>query len=162
MGNPVTIAEDLGEQDRLTEVYGRLCLRLLDLSKKNRMLNYNLGSRSKRHLQIVDEVMDEIYKKLAGDDATLRIEPLDEPEDVPPEEKTEEFVGALEHALSRLCLAGETTSVSPDAIERPRALRLCEKTRSVWRSAMSGKCTVLPKTPAHSSKWRRNSTFWKW
>jgi len=28
-----------------------------------------------------------------------------------------------------LCLAGETTSVSPDAIERPRALRLCEKTR---------------------------------
>jgi Protein of unknown function (DUF4011) len=62
------------------------------------MLNYNLGSRSKRHLQIVDEVMDEIYKKLAGDDATLRIEPLDEPEDVPPEEKTEEFVGALEHA----------------------------------------------------------------
>jgi hypothetical protein len=32
--------------------------------------------------------------------------------------------------LSRLCLAGETTSVSPDAIERPRALRLCEKTTS--------------------------------
>jgi very-short-patch-repair endonuclease len=98
MGNPVTIVDDLGEQGRLTEVYRRLRLKLLDLSKKNRMLNYNLGSRSKRHLQIVDEVMDEIYKKLAGDDATLRIEPLDEPEDVPPEEKTEEFVGALEHA----------------------------------------------------------------
>ncbi|SIN83210.1 Protein of unknown function [Bradyrhizobium erythrophlei] len=94
----MTIADGLGEQERLTEVYGRLRLKLLDLSKKNRMLNYNLGSRSKRHLQIVDEVMDEIYKKLAGDDATLRIEPLDEPEDVPPEEKTEEFIGALEHA----------------------------------------------------------------
>jgi uncharacterized protein DUF4011 len=80
MGNPVTIADDLDEQSRLTEVYGRLRLKLLDLSKKNRMLNYNLGSRSKRHLQIVDEVMDEIYKKLAGDDATLRIEPPDEPE----------------------------------------------------------------------------------
>jgi very-short-patch-repair endonuclease len=98
MGNPVTISDDLGEQGRLTEVYGRLRLKLLDLSKKNRMLNYHLGSRSKRHLQIVDEVMDEIYKKLAGDDTTLRIEPLDEPEDIPPEEKTEEFVGALEHA----------------------------------------------------------------
>jgi hypothetical protein len=94
----VTIADDLGEHDRLSEVYNRLRLKLLDLSKKNRMLNYNLGGRSKRHLQIVDEVMDEIYKKLAGDDAALRIEPLDEPEDVPPEEKTEEFVGALEHA----------------------------------------------------------------
>jgi Protein of unknown function (DUF4011) len=98
MGNPVTIVDDLDEQSRLTEVYGRLRLKLLDLSKKNRMLNYNLGNRSKRHLQIVDEVMDEIYKKLAGDDVTLRVEPLDEPEDVPPEEKTEEFVGALEHA----------------------------------------------------------------
>ena len=52
----MTIADDLGEQSRLTEVYGRLRLKLLDLSKKNRMLNYNLGSRSKRHLQIVDEV----------------------------------------------------------------------------------------------------------
>ena len=61
----MTIADDLGEQGRLTEVYGRLRLKLLDLSKKNRMLNYNLGSRSKRHLQIVDEVIDEIYKKLA-------------------------------------------------------------------------------------------------
>jgi hypothetical protein len=108
MGNPVTIAEDVDEQGRLAEVYGRLRLKLLDLSKKNRMLNYNLGSRSKRHLQIVDEVMDEIYKKLVGDDATLRIEPLDEPEDVPPEEKTEEFIGALEHAkVSHLEYAGK-------------------------------------------------------
>jgi len=28
-------------------VYARLRLKLLDLSKKNRMLNYNLGNRSK-------------------------------------------------------------------------------------------------------------------
>src|SRR5258708_30463669 len=97
-GEHVTDVEDLNEQSRLAATYENLREKLLDLSKKNRMLNYSLGSRSKRHLQIVDEVMDEIYKKLAGDDATLRIEPLDEPEDVPPEEKTEEFIGALEHA----------------------------------------------------------------
>jgi CheY-like chemotaxis protein len=42
MGNPVTIVDDLDEQGRLTEVYGRLRLKLLDLSKKNRMLNYNV------------------------------------------------------------------------------------------------------------------------
>jgi len=88
----------LDEHDRLTEVYGRLRLKLLDLSKKNRMLNYSLSSRSKRYLQIVDEVIDEIYKKLIAEEATLRIEPLEEPEDVPPEEKTEEFASALEHA----------------------------------------------------------------
>src|SRR5882762_1292847 len=97
-GTPMTIVDDPNEQSRLAGVYECLREKLLDLTKKNRMLNYNLGSRSKKHLQIVDEVMEEVYKKLAGDDAALRIEPLDEPEDVPPEEKTEEFVGALEHA----------------------------------------------------------------
>jgi hypothetical protein len=51
-GGLVTVADDSGEQGRLAEVYGRLRLKLLDLSKKNRMLNYNLGSRSKRHPQI--------------------------------------------------------------------------------------------------------------
>jgi hypothetical protein len=86
------------EHGRLTEVYGRLRLKLLDLSKKNRMLNYSLSSRSKRHLQIVDEVIDEVYKKLIVEEATLRIVPLEEPEDVPPEEKTDEFAAALAHA----------------------------------------------------------------
>jgi very-short-patch-repair endonuclease len=92
------IADVLHEHDRLKEVYGRLRLKLLDLSKKNRMLNYSLGSRSKRHMQIVDEVIDEAYKKLVGEEATLRIDPLEEPEDIPSEEKTEEFTAALEHA----------------------------------------------------------------
>jgi len=41
----VTIVDDLDEQGRLTEVYARLPSELLDLSKKNRMLNYNLGNR---------------------------------------------------------------------------------------------------------------------
>ena len=86
------------EELRLAGVYDRLRLKLLDLSKKNRMLNYSLGARSKRHLQIVDEVMEEVYRKLAGEDASLRIDPLEEPEDIPPEEKTEEFIAALEHA----------------------------------------------------------------
>lgn len=98
MGESLGSADVLDEHDRLTEVYGRLRLKLLDLSKKNRMLNYSLGNRSKRHLQIVDEVIDATYKKLVGEDAALRIDPLEEPEDIPPEEKTEEFVAALDHA----------------------------------------------------------------
>jgi Protein of unknown function (DUF4011) len=98
VGKSVTALDEPNEELRLAGVYERLRLKLLDLSKKNRMLNYGLGTRSKRHLQIVDEVMEEVYRKLAGEDAALRIEPLDEPEDIPPEEKTEEFIAALEHA----------------------------------------------------------------
>ena len=94
----MTVLDEPNEELRLAGVYERLRLKLLDLSKKNRMLNYSLGTRSKRHLQIVDEVMEEVYRKLAGEDASLRIEPLDEPDDIPPEERTEEFVAALEHA----------------------------------------------------------------
>lgn len=94
----MTVLDESNEELRLAGVYDRLRLKLLDLSKKNRMLNYSLGARSKRHLQIVDEVMEEVYRKLAGEDASLRIDPLEEPEDVPPEEKTEQFIAALEHA----------------------------------------------------------------
>lgn len=92
------VVEDSNEAKRLAATYENLRERLLDLSKKNRMLNYNLGARSKRHLQFVDEVMEKVYHKLAEDDASLRIKPLQEPDDVPPEEKTEEFMAAFEHA----------------------------------------------------------------
>ena len=62
------------------------------------MLNYNLGARSKRHLQIVDEVLEEVYKKLTTEERSLRILPLDDPEDTPAEERTEDFITELERA----------------------------------------------------------------
>ena len=89
---------DASESLRLSKLYEQLRLKLLDLSLKNRMLNYSLGARSKRHLQVVDEVLDEIYKKLVEEDASLRILPLDEPSDIPPEEKSEDFIAALQQA----------------------------------------------------------------
>jgi hypothetical protein len=44
---------DAAETQRLSNLYEQLRLTLLDLSKKNRMLNYRLGARSKRYLQII-------------------------------------------------------------------------------------------------------------
>ena len=73
---------DATETQRLASLYEQLRLKLLDLSKKNRMLNFSLGARSKRHLQIVDEVLEEIYKKLVEEDGTLRINPLVEPDNI--------------------------------------------------------------------------------
>ena len=58
------------EQLRLAHLYEQLRLKLLDLSKKNRMLNYSFSTRSKRHLQIVDEVLEEIYRKLGAEEST--------------------------------------------------------------------------------------------
>jgi len=90
--------EDANEQQRLTRLYEQLRLKLLDLSKKNPMLNYRLGTRSKRQLQIVDGVLEDIYRKLVGEDGDLKIAFLQPPDDIPPEERTEDFISALEHA----------------------------------------------------------------
>src|SRR5712691_5296317 len=89
---------DVSEKQRVAKLYEQLRLKLLDLSKKNRMLNYGLGAKSKRHLQIVDEVLEEVYRKLVEEEASLRILPLEEPDDIPAEERTEDFIAALQQA----------------------------------------------------------------
>jgi hypothetical protein len=87
-----------GEQQRLDRLYSGLREKPLDLTKRNRMLNYSLGARSRRHLQIVDEVPEEIYRLLVNENASLEPVPIPEPDDIPEDEKTEEFISALEHA----------------------------------------------------------------
>jgi hypothetical protein len=67
----------------------------LDLSR-NQLLNYGLNARSKRFLQIVNGTLDGAHNLLAGDEATLRIAPLPEPDDLPSEERTDEFRSALD------------------------------------------------------------------
>ena len=91
-------ALDESEQQRIRQLYDGLRQKLLDLTKKNRMLNYPLGARSKRHLQIFDEVPEEIYRLLVAEGASFETAPLPDPEDIPKDEKTEEFISALEHA----------------------------------------------------------------
>ena len=89
---------DMIEQQRLEGLYEKLRLKLLDLPKKNRMLNYSLGVRSQRYLQVIDDVLEDVYARLASDEARLKISFLPEPDDLPLEEKTEDFLAALEHA----------------------------------------------------------------
>lgn len=85
------------EIERLTRVYDTLREKLLDLTKKNRMLNYAIGPRT-RQLQVVDEVLEEVYVRLVEEDAAFRLVPLEEPADSPEDEKSEEFIAAFEHA----------------------------------------------------------------
>jgi hypothetical protein len=65
------------------------------------MLNYSFGVRSQRYLQIVDDELEGVYGKLVGDEARLRISFLPEPDSLPPEEKTDDFLAALEHESLR-------------------------------------------------------------
>jgi len=89
---------NLDEEERLAAIYASLRERILDLSLRNPMLSYKHRASSKRQLQIVDAVPEEVYHKLVGEGVSLEIWPLPDLEDIPSDERTEEFISALEHA----------------------------------------------------------------
>lgn len=82
------------EDGQLHQSYERLRERLLDMTLRNPMLSYKHRPTSKRQLQIVDEIPEAVFRQLTGD-AGLVIAPLPEPDDVPRDEKTDEFISAL-------------------------------------------------------------------
>ncbi|GJD34012.1 DUF3320 domain-containing protein [Methylobacterium aerolatum] len=86
-----------GDEDHLKLSYEKLREKLLDMGLRNPMLSYKHRPTSKRQLQIIDEVPEAIFDLLA-DGTSLEIVPLPEPDDVPPDEKTDEFVSALSYA----------------------------------------------------------------
>ena len=63
--------------------------KLLDLSKRNKMINSNFQSRAKTHFRIIDEIPDFLYDKLSKDNMEFKpLPPLDEN---PKDENTLEF-----------------------------------------------------------------------
>jgi very-short-patch-repair endonuclease len=87
---------DAPDGARLSKLYEDLRLKLLDLTRRNQLLNYSLSPRSRRFLQVIDATLDAVHEKLVNDELTLRILPLPEPDDIPAEERTEEFRNAFD------------------------------------------------------------------
>lgn len=83
---------------RLADIYSVLRDKLLDLTRRNRMLSYPLGARSRRSLQIVDTAPNSAYRALVDQSIALDLKALDEPNDTPADERSEDFLEALEHA----------------------------------------------------------------
>ena len=79
----------LKTEELLKEKLSKLQDKLLDLSKRNKMINSNFQSRSKTHFRIIDEIPDFLYHKLSKGNMEFKsLPPLDEnPED----ENTSEF-----------------------------------------------------------------------
>ena len=89
---------DTPESARLSKLYEDVRLKLLDPTRRNQLLNYSLSARSRRFIQITDTTLEAVHDKLVNDEATLRIEPLREPDDIPVEEQTNEFRAELDRA----------------------------------------------------------------
>ena len=62
----------------ITVSLDRIRKKLLDLSRRNRLLNYRAGSRS---LPIVDELPDEVFRILVTGEKTIYFAPLPEPDE---------------------------------------------------------------------------------
>ncbi len=89
------VLENPLETNRLRQLYEKLREQLLDLTRRNPLLNYGLKPRSKRFLQLVDCAIESVYERLIVDVASLPIVALPEPDSVPPDERSPEFVAAL-------------------------------------------------------------------
>ena len=89
-----------GEAERQKRLYDDLRLRLLDLSRRNPMLNYKHRAGSRRQLRIVNAELQATLSALVDNQKELVIEPLPEPDDLPEDERTDVFASALAHAKS--------------------------------------------------------------
>ncbi|MDR7037977.1 very-short-patch-repair endonuclease/septal ring factor EnvC (AmiA/AmiB activator) [Methylobacterium sp. BE186] len=110
----------VNEDGPLHQAYERLRERLLDMTLRNPMLSYKHRPTSKRQLQIVDEVPEEVFRHLTGE-VGVTIIPLPEPDDVPRDEKTPEFVSSLTYAKATdpdyLQILREADDAEPDKAE---------------------------------------------
>ncbi len=71
--------------------------KLLDTSRRNSLISFNHSERSRQHIRVIDELPDFLYGEfLNGKKLTFRA--LPEEDQVPPDEKTSEFLSHLEQA----------------------------------------------------------------
>src|SRR6266403_382024 len=89
-GGRVTTVDQL-----IREAIAKLRLKLLDLTNRNRLLNFKFTDASKKYVRVVDEIPGHLYSKLTGDnakDARLYFAALPEP---PPDEVDPDDTGVL-------------------------------------------------------------------
>ena len=110
--------------------------RLLDLTNRNRLLNYKHSERSRTHIRIIDELSNVLYGRLE-DSASLTFKALPEPEDEPKDEHSDRFLMSLEEArladeeyikeILELGIADDGSTKKARKIERRMKDRLRER-----------------------------------
>lgn len=119
---------------RLKRIFENLRHRLLDLTRRNQLLNYGLSPRSKRFLQAIDCDIEGVHRRLFNEEQSVEILPLPEPDSIPSDERTDEFRVALERAkateikylsaLEALGAAGQVSEADLERLERELRDRL--------------------------------------
>jgi len=129
-------------------LFDQLRAKLLDLSRKNPMLNYRHRVGSRRQLRIVDCDLDTVLAELAGKQGELPIEALPEPDDIPADERTAAFLAALGQAKA-MDLEYLTRVQALDAVARQDDAALADLDR--WlRDHVRGRLGLPPRPDRHA------------
>lgn len=102
-----------------------LRMRLLDLKNSNRLLNFKFSERSRSHVRIIEASPDVIFTNLV-EGKRLAFRSLPEKSDEPPDEKSDQFLMALEQAQNSdlvYCKELEALDDDPDGEETRRIER---------------------------------------
>lgn len=121
----------------LTQEYIRkLRSKLLDTSKKNRLISFRHSERSRQHIRVIDELPDVLFESLLQG-KSLTFKSLPEPDYNPSDEKDPEFMMAVETAkredeeyikkMKELDEKGEGSSKKALELERELKDRIREK-----------------------------------
>jgi hypothetical protein len=103
MNDNVPAARLAARRDVTQKSIAELRKRLLDLSNRNRLLNFRFSDRSRTHVRVIDKLPDVLYGKLV-EGKRLTFAALPAPPDEPQDEKSDAFLAAFQTA----CLSDET------------------------------------------------------
>jgi hypothetical protein len=113
-----------GASREFTEkVLGVLREKLLDLTRRNRTLNYKHSDRARTHIRVIDEMPDYLFEMIASG-KKMTFKPLPAPVDRPKDEQTPEYKDAFDAAM----LTDEEFRMAMDALD-PDA----DNTEEEWR-----------------------------
>src|SRR4051812_1716415 len=88
-------AATAGDQDQFVRgTIDRLRLKLLDLTTRNPLISFKHSSRTRRYVRVIDELPNQLFKKLTGDSG-MRFKSLGRETNEPEDEKSVQFRRAL-------------------------------------------------------------------
>lgn len=116
--------------DAAREKLDDLRARLIDLTARNRFLNFPHRPRAQTQLRIVDELPDQVFERLTAGGKSFQLASLPEPPDAPTDEGAPAFLNALavaqasdEDYLAALAALDDDDPDDPAAQETLRALK---------------------------------------
>ena len=128
----MTRGEDAGDLDAVAHdanrefierVLGAFREKLLDLTRRNRTLNYKHSDRARTHIRVIDEIPEYLFEAIASG-KKMTFKSLPAPVDRPKDEQTQEFRDAIDAAM----LTDEEFRMAIDALD-PNV----DNTEEEWR-----------------------------